>query len=97
MSHEIPMGDVRLFNSLADAACVAPEEVFLEDYNLIPAALQAAIESTEGLPCDGGGVPGHWCAMGCPWHKTESDLIGELGISFEDLDSDLDVITQTGA
>jgi hypothetical protein len=92
MTHEIPMGDVRSFNSLADAACVAPEEVFIEDYNLIPVAIQAAIESTDGLPCEGGGVPGYWCAMGCPWYLTELGLQEQYGLSFEDLGSELDVI-----
>lgn len=91
MSHEI-LGEVRSFNSLADAACVAPEEVFLDDYDQIPAVLRAVIEASDGLPCEGGGVPGYWCALGCPWHKTESDLEEERGISFADLDSDLDVI-----
>jgi len=50
--------------------CKAPEEVFVEDYDDIPAELQVAIEDQDGLGCDGGGRPGWWCS-GCRWMERE--------------------------
>ena len=46
--------------------CGAPDEVFLPDWNDVPAELKAKIPN--GMNCDGGGVPGEWCP-GCPWAR----------------------------
>ena len=47
--------------------CTAPLVVFTEqNYEDIPEAYRYVIDAQNGLPCDGGGVPGNWCRR-CFW------------------------------
>ncbi len=92
----IPEGEVRAFDLESNTACVAPEEVFLPDYEQVPAVLRAIIEQEAGIPCEGGGIPGRWCEYGkgispCPWYRSQSWLENEKGLSFDDLDPELNV------
>ena len=43
--------------------CGAPDTLFVAWID-VPDEVKAKIPN--GLPCDGGGVPGWWCS-GCPW------------------------------
>jgi hypothetical protein len=41
--------------------CGAPDAVLCEEWEDIPLEDQVRIDVQNGLPCDGGGVPGYWC------------------------------------
>lgn len=43
-------------------ACHAPEALFAEELDPEVEAQFLRVVKNGGLPCDGGGVPGEWCA-----------------------------------
>lgn len=54
--------------------CTAPLVIFTEpNYGDIPEAYRYVIDAQNGLPCDGGGVPGHWCRR-CFWGAVSDEL-----------------------
>ena len=55
--------------------CHAPDDVFVPEYDDMSPECRAIIEARNGIPCEGGGVPGPWCEDSllsfCPWAKHE--------------------------
>lgn len=64
---------IRAFDKESGSACIAPEELFAENYADVPDELMVIVGEQNGLPCDGGGVPGEWCQTkkigGCHWMR----------------------------
>lgn len=53
--------------------CTAPLVIFTEaSCEDIPLAYREIIDDQNGLPCDGGGVPGRWCVR-CFWGEVYSE------------------------
>ena len=59
--------------ALVRVTCVAPDVIFTaEHFADIPAKYRRTIANMNGLPCDGGGVPGEWCIKcRCPFSQAE--------------------------
>ena len=61
--------------------CTAPNDLFSLEYDDLTEEWKNYIENTNGLRCDGGGTPGHWCTKGrgdvtfhdscCRWYSQE--------------------------
>lgn len=69
---------LRAFDKDSGSACIAPEELFTENYADVPDDLKTIVSEQNGLPCDGGGVPGEWCQTkrigGCHWMRRVKSI-----------------------
>ena len=57
--------------------CQIPVWIVSNEYRDDHPLMTPEIESHFPLPCDGGGVPGHWCER-CHWGKYD-EIDGGLG------------------
>lgn len=61
--------DAREVADLERMECHAGEELFGE-WEKVPDDAKQIINRQKGLPCDGGGMPGHWCSR-CYWGRVK--------------------------
>ena len=54
------------------SSCFIPEEYLTASEEEIPQEALNMIMSQNGLPCDGGGVPGSWCER-CYWGTSSEE------------------------
>lgn len=84
------MSKHRAINFLV-VTCKAPDDFFLSEWEDIPEESRNLIDANNGLPCEGGGVPGTWC-YSCPWrgeHYYDDHLVDDYGADYlEDLNNE---------
>lgn len=62
----------RIERTIEKFNCGAPEVLFGE-WDDVPSDLKEQVDKQNGLPCDGGGVPGEWCSD-CQWDGGAYDI-----------------------